>query len=60
MEVFAWTGVCVAGVLVLIWLGAFLWGMVRSEIGRGILLGLSIVAVAVWGLLGGVYLLWKD
>ena len=60
MAVFAWIGVCLAGALLLAYLGTLLWGMLRSDIGRGILIGLSIVAVAAWGLFGGAYLLWKD
>lgn len=57
MDTFAWAGVAVGGAVIVAWLLYLLWSMLNDSIGRGILLGIGIIAVAAWALGGGVYLL---
>lgn len=59
MNTLAWTGVGFLGLLIAIWLGVWLVTMLRSSLGRGILLWLSLLVVIAWGVLGGIYLIAK-
>lgn len=56
MNTFATIGVTLLGALITIWLAVWLWAMVRSEIGRGILTGLALLLIVAWGVFGGIWL----
>lgn len=57
METFAWIGVGLLALLVIIYFSAGLIGMFKDPIGRAIIIGLSILAVIAWGITGGIYLI---
>jgi hypothetical protein len=59
MEIIAWIGVGILGLLVAIILVIWTVGMLKELLGRAILLGLSLTALVVWGVLGGIYLVTK-
>lgn len=57
MHTFAWIGVIAAGLLITAYLAVWLWMLISNEIGRAILLRLGILAVILWGIGGGIYLI---
>jgi hypothetical protein len=59
MEIIAWIGVGILGLLIAIILVIWTVGMLKEPLGRAILLGLSLTALVVWGVLGGIYLVTK-
>lgn len=57
IDILAWIGVDALVALVAIWAGFWLVGMLRTEIGRGLLAGLCVLGIIAWGVVGGIYLL---
>jgi hypothetical protein len=58
MEVFAWTGLGIIALLLLVSLVVWIVGMLSNPFGRAILLGWALLAAAAWAVTGGLYLLW--
>jgi hypothetical protein len=59
METLAWIGVGVLGLLFAIYAVIWLVGMLSDPIGRAFMTGLALLAIVVWGVLGGLYLIAK-
>jgi hypothetical protein len=59
MEIFAWTGVAIGALLVIIYAVIWLVGMLSNPIGRYILIGWTLTAAIAWAVLGGIYLVSK-
>lgn len=56
METIAWIGVGAAGLIFAVWFLGSAIGMLRSPIGRAIVLWWAVLAVTAWGVLSAVYL----
>jgi hypothetical protein len=57
VNILAWIGVGIGAMLVLGWLLVGIGGMLSSPIGRSILVCWTILGIAVWGVIGGIYLI---
>jgi hypothetical protein len=57
MDIFAWIGVLGAGALLLLYALCWIIAALRSEIGRGALMGLGILLIIAWGVLGAFWLI---
>jgi hypothetical protein len=57
MEIVAWTGVGILALLIVIVAAIWINGILSDPIGRTLAAGLTIMAIAVWGVIGGIYLI---
>ena len=56
INILALVGAGLCGLLILIWLTVWFVSLVRTEIGRGILLMCALFGIIIWGVLGVAYL----
>lgn len=57
MNVFAWMGVGIGAMVLIIWFLLTINGMLTSPVGRSFLIGWSLIGIATWGVLSGIYLI---
>lgn len=57
LDAFAWTGVGIAGILLAAVIVMWIYNLLSNPIGRAVALALALLGIAVWGLLGGIYLI---
>lgn len=59
MDTLAWMGVGALAIVAIVWLLTLAYDLLHAPMGRALLLTLSIIAVVLWGCLGGLYLIVK-
>lgn len=56
VDIFAWTGAGLLTALILWCSGAFVIELIRSELGRGLLMLGAVLVIVIWGILGVLWL----
>lgn len=59
MDTLAWVGVTILGIAGVVWLIILLIAWLFDPVGRWILLALTLTILALWGAIGGIYLIIK-
>lgn len=57
METFAWIGIGIAALLLALWLIGGITGLVVNPVGRALILAWTLIGIAAWAALGGIYLI---